>query len=484
MRAADVVVDDVPELVRLVREGGDGLTSAEVPQGEPDTAYYSYHALGGILIPESALHTSATLDGGRLAIRLGGSDEWLRAVGTRELTSSSPPGRGVLASVRRGSEELATADDCLKNAFPGPTLFGRWVRLGEPIRAGGQDFIDRLFELRPELRAVSRESGQRVEVIGLVMPEEVRQGETEDSWLFVAFSLDARGDRRDGALVRGMRASAEHLGERIPELAELRQKRAAVAGLGALGAPLVAELYRGLIGSVHVLDGDFVDPGTLVRWPYGLPVSGLPKAAVLAGVATTAYPYTAVAAFPHRIGTADRENPQQSERSVLEEWSGGADILVDATAEDDVRGVLDDLARDLEIPLVTLWSVEAFGGVVARLVPGETGCSHCLDLALSPEHGDISAPVPPTNPRFIQARGCSDPTFTAPGSDLQPLWSQAVRVIFGELCTGTEDGYPRSEDDVYVHQLRAADGSLLSPPSWTSYKLPPHPECVFCSGGA
>ena len=40
----------------------------------------------------------------------------------------------------------------------------------------------------------------------------------------------------------------------------------------------------------------------------------------------------------------------------------------------DATAVLADYSWELGIPCVTTWSVEGHGGVVTRIVPGETGC--------------------------------------------------------------------------------------------------------------
>ena len=47
LTAADLIVDQLPELIDSIVEGGERLRNSEEPQGEPASAYYEY-AINGV----------------------------------------------------------------------------------------------------------------------------------------------------------------------------------------------------------------------------------------------------------------------------------------------------------------------------------------------------------------------------------------------------------------------------------------------------
>lgn len=484
--AADIIVDRVPDLVRVVRAGGQELRDAEEPQGEPRTEYYEYSPLGGILIPDAVLRGAHGQDSGELTLRMARDDDWLiRAVAPIDASL----GQALIVALRRGQQELGRAEPELEQAFTGPTWTGRWIRVKDPPQTPKwDDFAQQLFSEHPELdpRNSKIPSRQPMHVIGLVFEEEVRQGEYDDAWMFLAVTTPRLTSKRKKnapqqlrvVLLRGMRAGRDDLGARVPELAALQAKTVALAGLGTLGARIGRELARGLTRKVRALDHDFIDPATAVRWDRGFSAAGTAKVLALRDDFRRDYPYTEIEVFQHCIGSLG-EGPHEGD--ILDAWANDADLLIDATAEENVSAALAAHARTLGMTLLVAWSIEGMGGIVARIVPGRTGCYHCLELLLSPDHDGIGLPAPADPPRSVQPRGCADRTFTAPAVDLSPLVNQATRVAYGELCGAHQGGYPRSNFDVHVLFLRAPDGSLIEPMRWEAHELRVHPECQLCN---
>jgi hypothetical protein len=137
----------------------------------------------------------------------------------------------------------------------------------------------------------------------------------------------------------------------------------------------------------------------------------------------------------------------------------------------------------LRIPQVYVWSYDAFGGVVVRVIPGKTGCWYCAQLHLSPEHGtitDLPFAADPDGLRRVQPIGCADATFTGEAASLTPLVDHAARVAFGILCSGEPGGYPSYGDDLFVLRLREPNGALVTP-QWRSFPLRSHPGCPTCN---
>ncbi len=136
------------------------------------------------------------------------------------------------------------------------------------------------------------------------------------------------------------------------------------------------------------------------------------------------------------------------------------------------------VAIETRKPQIKVFGLDGFGGVVARLVPGQTGCFHCFSVAV--DEKSVGYPVaaaegarPP-----VQPRGCAAPTFVSTGPELARLVSQAMIMAFAHLCEGD---FPTMLRDVYVFQLRNPDGTFLDAPTWSSYSLPRRPDCPVCS---
>jgi len=119
--------------------------------------------------------------------------------------------------------------------------------------------------------------GFRCDLIGVVFPEEHRwRSDKSDGWVFAArtIRIGGTGEGATHFLVRAGRAGTRDVIERVPELSHLRDRKIVVVGGGALGAPSCFEFARCGVGELRVLDLDFVDPGTISRWPQGASAAG------------------------------------------------------------------------------------------------------------------------------------------------------------------------------------------------------------------
>jgi molybdopterin/thiamine biosynthesis adenylyltransferase len=382
--------------------------------------------------------------------------------------------------------EVAHAPSALAERFTKTQFQARWVRIDAfPLEgdARGADLLDVARRVRGfKMPPVQQTAGAALRIVGIVCKEEVRQGEFEDAWLFAVEATVAKPQPTKGVyVVRGERLSCEHLRERIPSLGGLPSKAVALAGLGGFGAPIAFELARAQVGELRALDYDFVDAGTIVRWPVGVRAVGHQKSRFAAEWLSADYPFTKVRAFPHQIGqviTEDEREEGPDEVQVLTDFLDGANVLVDATAEKGIQQLLSGLADEEGIPQVYVWGTPGgLGSMVARVVPGETGCWRCLMLRLD----DGSIPPPPfAENGTVQPRGCSDRTWTGSSFDAQPAIAQAVRTICFTALHGRVQGNGVTQDVFRLAQLVDTTGELLAP-DWSSYPLEPHPACG-CSG--
>ena len=494
--AADVISETVPSLVNLVRQGGEPLHAAEDPQGEPYTDYYDYYRFGGVLVPDAVREAAGGSDTGELSMHLIGPLDWLVS-SQRPADEMRRPGALVVAQLRTAEGELTDAPEQLLTRAVDLQLQGAWLRVDPPPRPDAEpEAILRHLEGTnpgaPRLAFNRVRGAEHLEAaaLGVVFEEEARRDEYADAWIFLVAVRDKRPRTKGRVtqasgppnflLLRGLRCSPEALGERIPETAALRSKTATVVGLGSLGAPLALGLARNLIGGLNLVDPDFVDPAASVRWELGVGMAGASKVVALIEALAANYPFTAVQGDAIMVGAAAR-GEDHGDRFLYDERLAQSDLVIEATAEEDVTAAIADMAWRLDKPFITVWSVEGVGGVVARIVPGETGCFNCLELYLSPGPGTIAMPDPPADERRVQPKGCADPTFTAAAQDLLPLVDHAGRVALAELSRGSTNGYPRYDGDIHVLFLREADRSLREPLHWSSHALTIHSDCIRCN---
>lgn len=465
--AAAFLTERVPKLLDLL-EDEEAMRQAEVPQGEPITAYYQYKLGGVVLVPAFALTLPRDCASGLMHLRL---QEGANTATIRCLLSEA---------MDEDSRTLGKAEPELAEMFSGTTVVGRWFRLDEaPHTEDGPSLVQLLsgkfpYLMKPRWRSLQ---GRKVDFVGVVFPEEVTQNRFEDAWLLVV-------RERTGStyLCRGQRVTEEDLLARIPELRALRSCTVGVIGLGGLGGPSALEFARCQIGQLRVLDYDIVEAGTLVRWPFGLPFVGLPKTEVIGEIIQKNYPFTRLERYSLRIGAVEMRKQPRSQRELLGEFLDGLDLVYDATAQSGVQYLVSILAGERKLPQVYVGGTYGgWGGMVARCIPNKTGCWYCWKLHLD------AGTLPPPNSQpdgLIQPRGCASRTFTGCSFDLLPIVAQGVRMSVQTLVakSNTEGSrYPQSDRDVSILYLRDDKGNPTGCPRWEHHKLEIHPRCELCA---
>lgn len=462
---AKFVTEQLPDVLKAGRASSNN-EEIEIPQGEPFTDYYEYGP--GAILVDSAWHIPDTEHNGRLELGF-------RSIG--QFTS------GAVLSVHGASKlVLAEAHPAIQRLFP-QQITANWIRLGTPIvQSGPYNFAHAVFEHYPALlkeRVMPIKNNLNCHVIGVIFPDELEYGRKRDAWVFLIrlrSPRNAKPYRATDYLIREARSGKSDLLSRAPELNALAQKKVAVFGLGCVGAPSAIELARSGIGELRLVDPDFVEAGTVVRWPFGITSAGSPKAEVLHEFVETQYPFTSVKSYVHRLGAAFGN--KSSDFEILDEVLAGADLIYDATAEVGVRYFLAGLARKRAIPYVMAWATNGgWGGLIARFVPGQTkGCWSCLANARTSR----TIPSPPEKAGDqVQPLGCAAPTFTGTAFDIAHVSLSAVRLAVATLCRGVEGAYPDFDWDVGVLSLRKEDGTLV-PPKWETFQLSRHLLCEAC----
>jgi molybdopterin/thiamine biosynthesis adenylyltransferase len=469
-----LLADQIQDRLGLVLRAGttddedDPAVALEDHQAEPFSDYLPYSGEAMILT-----------DGG-LSIPL----EYTK--GGLILGLERPPSghfRAAVLEVRSDSNRvLASAAASVRRLFP--ELFtGRWVRIPAAIRqVDPEEYLRKLVEHRPDLAGPRDQHafGETFDLVGALVPEEVAWRRTGENWTFLlrmAPQVGKKSRPSSPRFVRTGRTGVSDLTSRIPELHALGGRKVAVVGLGGLGAPSCLEFARMGVGELVLVDHDFVDPSTAVRWPLGLQAAGRSKALVLEQFIRSNWPSVTVRPAPLRIGSEQT----QEHVDILTGFLNDVDLILDASAEKGIQQFLSDVAREKKIPYVCVWTQPgAWGGLIARIDPAVTdGCWYCLWSKLT--NGEI--PYPPGDPAGdFQPAGCADPTFTGTGFDLTWIATSAVRMAAGSLSGNQPDSYPRGAWDVLILRTREDSGQPI-PPTSEGIKLRRDPECKNCNKG-
>lgn len=144
---------------------------------------------------------------------------------------------------------------------------------------------------------------------------------------------------------------------------------AAVIGVGALGTAISSVLVRSGVGTVRLVDRDFVEIHNLQRqslFDEKDIADDLPKAEAAAKKLRAANSLVAVEAVVADV------NPENIEKLV-----GSADVILDGTDNLETRMLLNEAAIKLGIPWIYGGAVSTIG-MLMTFLPGEGPCFRCM----------------------------------------------------------------------------------------------------------
>jgi adenylyltransferase/sulfurtransferase len=147
----------------------------------------------------------------------------------------------------------------------------------------------------------------------------------------------------------------------------LKESRAVIVGLGALGSSAANFLVRAGIGQVVLIDRDIVELHNLQRQIlYTEEDINRPKA-------------VAAAEILHRINSSVEIETQLKDLNVsnAEKILAGADIVLDGTDNLQTRFLMNDVCVKHRIPWIYAGAVGT-SGMVMPILPGKTPCFRCL----------------------------------------------------------------------------------------------------------
>jgi molybdopterin/thiamine biosynthesis adenylyltransferase len=151
--------------------------------------------------------------------------------------------------------------------------------------------------------------------------------------------------------------------------AKLLESRVALIGCGALGSFQAGALARAGVGTLDIIDRDYVELSNLQRqWLFeeADAIEGLPKA-------------IAAARRIAGINSSIRVNPVVADVSAanIEDLLADADVILDATDNFETRYLVNDYAIHSDTPWIYGAAVSSYG-LVMPVLPGRTSCLKCV----------------------------------------------------------------------------------------------------------
>lgn len=143
----------------------------------------------------------------------------------------------------------------------------------------------------------------------------------------------------------------------------------AIVGCGATGSALASLLARGGVGSLRIIDRDYVEPSNLQRqalFDETDAADSVPKA--IAACRKIAQFNSQIVAEPH-VSDLTPENADQ--------LLSGVQLILDGTDNFETRYLINDYAVKNSVPWVYVGAVGSYA-ITMNVAPGETACLSCL----------------------------------------------------------------------------------------------------------
>lgn len=149
----------------------------------------------------------------------------------------------------------------------------------------------------------------------------------------------------------------------------LASARVAIVGCGATGSAIASLLARSGVGTLRIIDRDYVEPSNLQRqtlFKESDAAESLPKAIAAA---------RCIAAFNSQIVV----EPHVADLvpGNIESLLDGAQLILDGTDNFEARYLLNDYAVSKAVPWIYAAAVGSYG-VTLNIIPGETACLACI----------------------------------------------------------------------------------------------------------
>ena len=149
----------------------------------------------------------------------------------------------------------------------------------------------------------------------------------------------------------------------------LRKARIAIVGCGATGSSVAQLLARAGVGSIRIIDRDYVEPSNLQRqalFDENDAAESLPKA--IAAAKKIAAFNSEIVVEPHVADLAPAN---------IEPLLAGTQLILDGTDNFETRYLINDFAVQKSLPWIYAAAVGSYA-VTLNILPGESACLACL----------------------------------------------------------------------------------------------------------
>ena len=150
---------------------------------------------------------------------------------------------------------------------------------------------------------------------------------------------------------------------------QLLNSRVAIVGCGATGSALASLLARAGVGSLRIIDRDYVEPSNLQRqilFDEADAADSVPKA--IAACRKIVQFNSQIVAEP-LVSDLTPENADQ--------LLGGVQLILDGTDNFETRYLINDYAVKNSVPWIYVAAVGSYA-ITMNVIPGETACLACL----------------------------------------------------------------------------------------------------------
>jgi molybdopterin-synthase adenylyltransferase len=160
----------------------------------------------------------------------------------------------------------------------------------------------------------------------------------------------------------------------FPGIGEVGQERlikaqVAIVGCGATGSALASLFARAGVGTLRIIDRDYVEPSNLQRqslFDEADAAESLPKAIAAS---------RKIASFNSQIVAEPHINDLRPENA--EELLAGVHLILDGTDNFETRYLVNDFAVKSSLPWIYLAAVGSYAATM-NIVPGNTACLSCI----------------------------------------------------------------------------------------------------------
>ena len=149
----------------------------------------------------------------------------------------------------------------------------------------------------------------------------------------------------------------------------LLEARIAIVGCGATGSALAALLARAGVGTLRIIDRDYVEASNLQRqtlFDESDAAESLPKAIAAC---------RRIAAFNSQVVVQPQVSDLRPENT--DELLSGVDLILDGTDNFEARYLVNDYAVKNSLPWIYTAAVGSYA-ITMNVIPGETACLSCI----------------------------------------------------------------------------------------------------------